>query len=123
MIPNPGGWTQAKMSPNPPTIVTINNVWKMCSSYMISVIKLSLTLSVGHVAGRIDLSEDNHMLQFLKKNKKIIIPAGILLVLAVVFFAVRGREIPRRSIRPARWKKVNWSPLLAQQGPCAPARA
>ena len=31
------------------------------------------------------------MMQFLKKNKKFIIPLAILLVLAVVFFAVRGK--------------------------------
>lgn len=40
--------------------------------------------------GRIDPSEDKRMMQFLK-NKKIMIPLGIVVVLAIAFFALRGK--------------------------------
>lgn len=60
------------------------------------------------------------MLQFVKKNKKFIIPAGILLVLAVVFFLVRGRGNAQTSFQTA---KVEKGELVATVGATGTVRA
>jgi HlyD family secretion protein len=72
------------------------------------------------VAGRIDPSEETRMMQFLKKNKKVTIPLAILLVLAVVFFAVRGRGTTQTQYQTT---KVEKSQLVATVGATGTVRA
>jgi HlyD family secretion protein len=60
------------------------------------------------------------MMQFLKKNKKILIPAGILLVLAVVFFVVRGRGTTQTQYQTS---KVEKGELVATVGATGTVRA
>jgi HlyD family secretion protein len=60
------------------------------------------------------------MMEFLKKNKKIIIPAGILLLLAIVFFAVRGRGNTQAEYQTS---KVEKGELIATVGATGTVRA
>jgi multidrug efflux pump subunit AcrA (membrane-fusion protein) len=66
------------------------------------------------------MSEDNRMMQFLKKNKKIAILAGILIVLAVLFFALRGSGSTQTAYQTA---KVEKGELVATVGATGTVRA
>ena len=60
------------------------------------------------------------MMQFLKNNKKIVIPAGILLVLAIVFFAMRGGADSQTQFQTT---KVEKGELIATVGATGTVRA
>ena len=60
------------------------------------------------------------MMQFLKKNKKFVIPVGILLVLAVLFFAFRGDGNTQTQFKT---EKVGKGELVATVGATGTVRA